>query len=562
MAKTAKQLNDLVQSLGGRKGGRLTELAGTYEFGEFSLCIESAADSGGKSGLIVRARVPLENAGFPEKTFATKTRETAVRSFIARELASLSGGYSKKKPETGPNLIQIDRPGFEILETSAVVVGGGFIEARFTVRLPMEQGAVSVVKAQDLLVTRLPDIVRKGCLFRSVDVEAFTRYIETCEDAEAARGQLAERGLVAFVANGSLLLFGRGGGGVRREPVKFRSPSELTVTLDLPNRGAVRGMGIPAGITVIAGGWGHGKSTLLEAIARGVYDHMPGTGRELVVTLPDAVAVVAEKGRSIRGADLSPFLADPKRRTRASDFATDNATAVESQAAGIIEALEIGASLLLFDEDTSAAGLFARDAAMEALVPAADDPLSTLSEVLPSLRDDRSVSAIVATGVCGGFLSCADTVIVMKDFKPLCVTGDAKRAAGEHPVSSGRRPSFPPPKKRILLAHSLEPVSGKKGSSRPDGVSYVQYGDEFVDMGGTPQLVSAAQAKAISRGMALVRRLSGGSDSLREAVEKVMKRVESVGLDTLSGRNIGDLAGFRPHELAAAINRLKNLNVK
>ncbi len=555
MAKKVAHLDELILSLGGRKADRLPELSGTWEFEDFSLEIEMTPEHGGKAYALVRARVPLESAGFPDQLFATRERERALRYFIARECAGLAGGSGARKPGTPPPPIQIDRPGREMLETSAVVVGNGFIEIRFSVRLPVERGVISGVKTQKILTGRLPEIVRKSCMFRSLDTEALTLSLETMEDAEALRSMLADRGLVAFVGNGSILSFDR-------DAMKFRSPPELMVAFDLPNRGTVRGMGIPAGITVIAGGWGSGKSTLLEAVARGVYPHAPGTGRELVVTVHDAVHVCAEEGRSVRGVDLTPFIGAKGHGSGMADFSTDCASAIESQAAGTVEAIEIGTSLLLFDEDSSAAGFMARDAAMETLVPPEDERLVSLAEMLPVLRDGPGISAIVATGSQGEFLASAETVIVLKDHRPKCMTGEAKMASDTHPVGPKRLGSFAMPRNRIMLGHSLEPVSGKMGAARPGGVNYVQYGDEFVDMGRSVQLVSAAQAKGISRGMALLYKLAGGSGSLRDAVHEVLRRVGGVGLDTLSGRNIGDLAGFRAQELAAAVNRLSNLNVK
>ena len=54
--------------------------------------------------------------------------------------------------------------------------------------------------------------------------------------------------------------------------VAFQSPLSLAVELQLPNRGVVKGMGIPLGKTLIVGGGFHGKSTLLKALEMGVYN--------------------------------------------------------------------------------------------------------------------------------------------------------------------------------------------------------------------------------------------------------------------------------------------------
>jgi len=112
-------------------------------------------------------------------------------------------------------------------------------------------------------------------------------------------------------------------------------------------------MGIPAGVTLIGGGY-HGKSTLLSALAQGVYNHIPGDRRECVVTADVVVLIRAEDGRFVAKTDLSPFIRGLPDGTDTRCFLSDNASGSTSQAANIVEALEVRATLLLVDEDTSA----------------------------------------------------------------------------------------------------------------------------------------------------------------------------------------------------------------
>lgn len=67
-------------------------------------------------------------------------------------------------------------------------------------------------------------------------------------------------------------------------------------------------MGIPKGITLIVGGGYHGKSTLLQALERGVYDHIAGDGREYVITNDSAMKIRAEDGRSVEKVNIQPFI--------------------------------------------------------------------------------------------------------------------------------------------------------------------------------------------------------------------------------------------------------------
>ena len=561
MVTTVHELDTLkktLTSLDGRQVAAYIELAGEYDYGDFTLIIDHIPDDPARQPARMRARVRMETARFPRDVFNTRSREIGARDFLARALASAAARFQGTPSGERASRVHIDRPGREILETTAVVTGDGFIEARFTVDLPLRRDKIAGNIAAELFLTAIPRMIRGGLLFGNIDGEGLADWIEANEDADAARSMLAERGLVAFVADGSVLP------GKSRDMLRvaFRAPEDLAVTLELPNVGKTRGMGIPKGITLVAGGRGAGKSTLLRAIELGVYNHIPGDGRELVVTAGDAVGIRAEEGRRIEKVDISPFFAssegDDTRR-----YSAHSASASASQAANLMEAIEIGASLLIIDEDTSAAELITRDARFQALVPPDRDAITTLVDILPALRDRMGISAVVAVS-SGDYLDIADTIILMNRYVPASATAEARRIRDEFPARRvSRAVDFPPPEPRCPLVFSLEPEKVSSGNrQRPRGRGFVQYGDEFIDCSRNAQLVSPAQERAISRGIALVHRLMEGSKSLREAVDRVMERVNAVGLDTLSGRLMGDLGSFRAHELAAAVNRLKRLKVK
>merc|ERR1719373_1059818 len=106
--------------------------------------------------------------------------------------------------------------------------------------------------------------------------------------------------------------------------------------MELPHRGAVMGMGLKKGVTLIVGGGFHGKSTLLEALQVGVYDHVPGDGREFVVCDKSAVKVRAEDGRPVTGLDISPFISNLPQGKDTTNFSSGDASGSTSQAANIM----------------------------------------------------------------------------------------------------------------------------------------------------------------------------------------------------------------------------------
>ena len=557
-------LRRILISLDGRYISSYNEMIGEFDFGDFILSIDFIPDDPSKQPARLRARIALETARFPRDVFNNRSREIGARDFIARAFAGAASRLlNPPAGKKGPR-VYIDRPGQEILETSAVAVGNGFLETRFSAELPVRRDKILGEQAIDLIFNVLPKIIRSALHFKNIDGEGLADWIEANEDADAARSLLAEQGLVAFVADGSVMT----GQALREQRlsgpvlVPFRSPEELAVTLDLPNSGKTRGMGIPKGLTLIAGAGGQGKTTLLKALELGVYNHIPGDGRELVVAVGDTVGIRVEEGRRIENVDISPFYAT-YGGVDAKHYSARQASLPVSQAANFMEALEIGASLVIIDEDTSSAELMSRDARHQALIPPGQETVTTFVDILPVTRDLFGVSAIISAS-SGDYLDVADSVILLENFQARSGIEEARRIIAEHP--SGRIPDMRTPAGRVdrtPLSHSLEPDKpSPQDRFRPSSRGYVQYGGEFIDCTRVTQLVSVGQARAISRAIALVHRFMDSAKSLRGAVEQVMERVDSIGLDTLSGRLMGDLSRFRAYELVAAINRMKRLKVK
>ncbi len=248
-------------------------------------------------------------------------------------------------------------------------------------------------------------------------------------------------GLVAFIANGAIL---PRESGVSEKPLTqgalpFLAPPSLEIEVELPNQGKIKGLGIKKGITLITGGGFHGKSTLLKALERGIYNHIPGDGREGVVTLESAVKIRAEDGRFIASTDISPFISNLPFNLDTQKFSTPNASGSTSQAANIIEALESKSKLLLLDEDTCATNFMIRDKRMQTLIHKEDEPITPFIDRVKELYTSFGVSTILVLGGCGDYLEVADTVIMMKNYKPLDVTLPAKKIIKRTTFNSRKR---------------------------------------------------------------------------------------------------------------------------
>lgn len=185
------------------------------------------------------------------------------------------------------------------------------ITARFAVGFPANGRTINARELEKILFTYLPECVKHSFYYKNLDARRIRDAVELAEDQQAVRDQLKEQGLVAFVADDAVL---PRESGISSRPMKqsvaFISPESLRVTMQLPHRGAVTGMGIPKGITLIVGGGYHGKSTLLTALELGVYNHIAGDGREFVITDETALKLRSEDGRFIKDVDISMFIND------------------------------------------------------------------------------------------------------------------------------------------------------------------------------------------------------------------------------------------------------------
>lgn len=528
-----------------------------------------------------RARLfrSAQGTGFAPELCTPGPRAVGMACRVARGFAHACSTAVRRGARGGPPGLSMTAPGQEVLPISALRLDAkGGVEARFTVQLPGRGRRIAGRAAASLLLEDLPKVVEAALSAGAYEAGDLERHALVNEDANSLREQLQSRGLVAFVADGAIL---PRRSGVDDRPlesegvVPFESPPSLRITLDRPNAGPLTGMGVPEGVTLVTGGGYHGKSTLLRALTRGVWNHRPGDGREAVVTDPDAVKIRAEDGRSVAGVDISAFIGtlpgSAPGETRA--FSTANASGSTSQAAAIVEALEAGARVLLVDEDTAATNFMIRDRRMQELVPRAREPITPFVDRVRELHRSLGISSILVLGGSGDYLDEADTVLTMDAFRCREVTEQARAVAEAHPTGRRREAPAPlaPPTPRTPDPTSLDPSRGRRAVSvRVRGRDRIDLGTTEVDLSAVEPLVSQAQLRGIAEAMAWVagelRRgsLSGDLPALLDAVEAAMARAAAEGgtpLDAFGRGTEGDLASFRRHDLAATLNRVRGLRV-
>ena len=250
-------------------------------------------------------------------------------------------------------------------------------------------------------------------------------YIKTYAYQREIRKYMSVHGFCSFIANGSILPRENGTHVPMKNAIPFIAPKETEIIISLSDGTQMAGMGIRKGITVITGGGYSGKSTLLDAIEMGIYNHIPGDGREFVLTDSSALKIYAEDGRPVSNLDLSPFFKYLPSRTELQKFSTLHASGSVSQAANIIEAVCGKCRLLLIDEDKSATNFMIRDKNMRLVVK--NEPIIPFTDRVRELYSERNVSTILVIGGSSEYLSYADTVILMEDYLPNIITEDIKK---------------------------------------------------------------------------------------------------------------------------------------
>ena len=417
-----------------------------------------------------------------------------------------------------------------------------------------------------MLFEELPAVVAAALLPFSDDIPRVENHVDSVEDQQALRSQLDEQGLVSFIADGAIL---PRLSGIDEHPlpdaVPFESPPSLRVELQRPHSGPVCGLGIPRGVCLIVGGGFHGKSTLLHAIERGVYDHIPGDGRERVVSDPSAVKIRAEDRRAISGVDISPFINNLPQQRDTHRFSTQDASGSTSQAANIMEALAVGAKTLLIDEDTSATNFMIRDERMQALVAKEQEPITPLLHRIRDLDEECGVSVTLVMGGSGDYFGVADTVIMMDNYIARDVTAEARELAHDVIPEGVLFPSLRVANTRRVDLRSLNPRFRNR-SERVQALDrrLLRYGGNEVDLSRVEQLADNGQLTAI--GYLISHYYREGESARSEidivaALREVYERVKEEGLDELPPFIMGTLAMPRFVELMATVNRMRNLRL-
>lgn len=537
-----ERLKNLLKGIDGKGFKAYKDLLGDYEHTNFKLEILNIQGDPFASPTMFHMSLSLKKLGVRDEFYEMKFKRLAFEDFLLREI------YSGLENKNLTNEVFITKPQNEIIKRSAIAIKGDNLSIKYYFNLPAKGrnvlGEISYEKIKVLSETIYNFI-------KDFDLEKAKIHVELNETIELLREKLKKEKIKTFIGNGSILFRENGVGKL------FVSPKTLEKEFHLKNGVSVKGMCIKEGVTVVTGGLFHGKSTLLTAIKNGVYNHIAGDGKEFVITDREAVNIVAEAGRTINGVDVSYFVNNNSKNEDMKNYYTENASGLLSQAASVIEAIELGASLLLVDEDSSVTNFMFRDKRLNEFF-VEEDEIKPFVNIVKELHGKLDISTIVTTSSIGDFFYEADEVLLLKDCEVLHITDKVKKYVNENVMEPAYLNTLKYNKGRLNIQSVIEEYQGKKLKLKTNGTNTIALGRDEVSLSCENSIVDNGQLNFIGE---IIKKIFSRAElhekTLKEILEIYDQRIEAEGIEAVLGIKNGSLVYARKYEIASIINRIK-----
>lgn len=539
-------------------------LRGRYQFKDHVLSIDHVQGDPFASPSHLSVHVDGHKAGFPKDYYQDDISRITLQDHLTRCFGKALVPFSFKAKGSGKSgLLSVSHCGQQVLERTACEVSSdGSVTVRFEAGFPANGRSVNAGELVKMLFQFVPEAAQIALFYDRLNKNALKAAIELARDQQFIREHLSEQGLAAFLADGSVL---PRESGISDRPMKgavpFQSPAACKVTVTLPYHGPVTGMGIKKGITLFVGGGYHGKSTILQALEMGVYNHISGDGREYVITDPSAWKLRAEDGRSISHTDISPFINHLPNKKDTVHFSTEDASGSTSQAANLMEAVESGSKLLLIDEDTSATNFMIRDELMQKVICREEEPITPFIERSRSMYDDLGVSSIIVAGSSGSFFGIADTIIQMKEYVPYDITERAREAAASYPALK-QQEHFPVSDNMRAPKANQALKKDPRLKMKTMGTNEMLLAKDAIELRYLEQLIDPEQTNALAYALKYLElNRMNGSRTVPQLLDDIEALTASKGLSALYDKEYvcSGLAMPRRQEIAACLNRYRKL---
>ena len=565
-----KEFFGLLKELDGQPIESYQQIVGDYDFTRYVIKCHPFRVHGPLIQPLFSIRVPQTIAEIPEVLFESPIRRTALEDFLLRAFsAEIDQLASFDMHGTAKRNIVVSKPDQAILPRNTILVTGEYVDLRVEIQLPLQQMsvdgvltyAVDGIRMQEILYDELMEAVVNSLLYCNMNAQEVESFVQSMDNTDRLRQHLSASGQVAFLAEGSLL--------DRAElsdlpDYEHAVPLELADGLgepvDTPYAGTINGLVIPSGLTVIVGEADGGRIEIMDALAHGIYNHVRGDGREHCVTVPDAVEIISEPGRSVQNVDLSAFY---RADTSKLQFSSEWADSFDSQAASLVEALEAGARVLLIDEQTSCPTFLGTDSRLDEVMGEASH--ISLAARARQMVDELGISIVIAgSNLVAEYIPVADTVLQVSKSMVSNITELTKELEIRPAASAPSMPLSPLLSRlRWIMPSSIDPSIGRDDvfvKVEEDG--FMQFGRTIMDAEDLTQLVSSDQLRAIGLTFYYLKlRYVDEGYSLREILDLVDRDISNEGLNALARDLCGNLARPRRYEIAALLNRLPTFRV-
>jgi len=555
-----------------------------YSFGEYSFWFEGTGSRNSEK-LLLYLEIPANWAGEICQE-DTVLYENFLLGEIAPVINELSGEYVNQDKnvrekaqfsvqEAGPQIIKRSGICYTIKECNAqkacnaqkrrILLENGeevhclqtfLLQVHFNVPLvnALSVNAKAAVRAVKDILQHVEDVVE------GIDREKLERYLTVFHHQRDIRAYLRQNGFCAFIADGSILPRENNTALPMKNAIPFVSPQNCCVTIPLSDGTTLSGMAIRQGITVITGGGYSGKSTLLDSIEMGIYNHIPGDGREYVITDDSALKIYAEDGRPVTNLDMSPFFRYLHGDTPLEKFSTPHASGSVSQAANIIEAVCGGAGLLLIDEDKSATNFMIQDQNMRKIIR--NETIIPFTDRLRELYMRKGVSTILVIGGSSEYLSYAHRVILMDNYRAENITEEI-RALGLPAGMEEKTQAHWQTTRRLVPRETNQPFLYFK-SVETENEKRIILDDYSADITLLTAVLTSGQMNTLAYvAEHLLLDMEADNEEMIQKIQQIIRKLFSAGTDTVSlpsGAARRFYEEIRPIDVFCCVNRMYGLN--
>lgn len=561
--KSIQDLKQRINKIDGKSYGMYKTMKGIYREKDYIIAIDHVQGDPFATPSRIRLIIPKATHGFPVQLYKEKVSKVALEDYILRILNKKLHNTTKGAGSGNSGKIQTCYCGQEVLERIAVVFEkNDDLTVRLIVGLPARGRTILGREFEKIIEKDIPELIREVFVYQNLEQKKIEKSIHLAVDQKVMRETIKEKGYVAFIANGSILPRENG---ISQKPLKaaipFKSPKTMEIELELPYYGIIKGMGIKKGVTLIAGGGYHGKSTLLQAIQLGVYNHIAGDGREYVITDDTALKIRAEDGRYIRNCDISLFINHLPNGKDTTNFSTENASGSTSQAANIIEGIASNSHTFLIDEDTSATNFMIRDTLMSKLIKEEEEPITPFIQRIRGIYEKLGISTIIVIGSSGTYLSKADTVIQMREYEAYDITEKAKVISKEFAESVEDKNIECKPKTEHCIQISNIKNTEKGIKIKTIGTDSLIIDKETIDVRYQEQIISNEQLIGIGYFLKKILESNNQKIEVYKELDRLYEKIENEGMMAIvqEGYSIGIPALPRIQEVVQTIYRYRKL---